>query len=197
MDIRVMFSNKLQDALKIDDSIYESIDASSVALEYMAAHGMRRLSDSIRLNMNAPETHSTTKEDKSLAIEFRCDVEKNLTQKKLVFKEMLNSYDVNALRRNFGVATSRGELMNSFADAITALSTDFQHRDPCNLENLKISFENDLVLFSLSTLGEDNTAGDMCMAYISSVCAMDDDVVHIFKFSRWLMAIYALVPYLF
>jgi hypothetical protein len=74
--------------------------------------------------------------------------------------------------------------MNSFADALTALSTDFQHRDPCNLDSMKVTLENDMMIFSLPEIADDNTFGSMCLAYISSFIAMDNDAIHVFKFIR-------------
>jgi hypothetical protein len=55
---KIMFSNKLQDALKVDPSIYESIDASAAVLEELSDVSLRRLSDAIKLNLYAPETHT-------------------------------------------------------------------------------------------------------------------------------------------
>jgi hypothetical protein len=67
-----MFSNKLQDALKVDPSIYESIDASAAALEELSDVSLRRLSDAIKLNLYAPETHSIQSSDNALGCKAHC-----------------------------------------------------------------------------------------------------------------------------
>lgn len=180
----MLFSNKLQDALKIDDNIYDAIDESATILELFSSHEVRRLSESIKMSLYAPETHTSHIEQNCLALEFRTDVETNFSNKRDSLVAALKAYDMNTLRRNFGVSTSRGEIMNAFADSLTALSTDYQHRDPCNIENMQVTFENDLLVFSLSQIAGDNTFGSMCLAYLASTIAMDNDAVHVFKFIR-------------
>lgn len=65
-----------------------------------------------------------------------------MTEKKTTISDNLYRYDVSIMRRNFGVSTSRVAVMNNYADAITALSTDFQHQDPCNIMSMKMTLEN-------------------------------------------------------
>lgn len=181
----MIFSNKIQDALKINENIYEGIDGSNAILENLSNRSVRKLSDSIKVSLYAPETQMYRREqESSLALEFRTDIDTNFSEKKKSIVNALKTYDMSPLRRNFGVSTSRGAIMNAFADALQSLSSDFQHRDMCNLENMKVTSENNLMLFSLPEIADDNTFGTMCMAYIASVCAMDDDAVHVFKFIR-------------
>lgn len=75
-------------------------------------------------------------------MEFRLDANVNMSEKKENMVTALLQYDTSVLRRNFGVSTGRASIMNYFADAITALDTDFQHRDPCNVHAIKASLEN-------------------------------------------------------
>lgn len=77
-----------------------------------------------------------------ISVEFRVDDKKNMSEKKISIVDSLQRYDVSIMRRNFGVSTSRVAIMNNYADALTALSTDFQHRDPCNLVSMKATLEN-------------------------------------------------------
>jgi hypothetical protein len=51
-------------------------------------------------------------------VEFRIDVEKNVSKKRENIISLLSQYDVSPMRRNFGVSTSRGAIMNNFADGM-------------------------------------------------------------------------------
>lgn len=43
----------------------------------------------------------------------------------------------------------------------------------------------DLVVLTLPEIGEDNVYGPMCLAYITSVCVMDEDLIQVFKYLRY------------
>lgn len=74
-------------------------------------------------------------------VEFRGGLLDVDTKKNKVVEALLR-YELTAMRNTFGKSSVRSATMNQFASAINTLNTDFQHRDPCNIGNIKATLEN-------------------------------------------------------